>query len=152
MITFSDGQKTWHLRWTVGVCRDCQGLAYLDAEGNEQRLNPGLIEVWFPALFTNPVLICDLVWAAARKQHADRSKEQLEDVLAGEVIDAAREALLDEILNFIKSQVGRYKVLSLMRKQAKVALEESYEEIANQLTGTDSPLSAQEKSESTQLT
>jgi hypothetical protein len=98
------------------------------------------------------VLVCDLVWAAARKQHLDRSKEQLEDVLAGEVIDAAREALLDEILNFIRSQVSRYKVLSLMRNQARVALEESYEEIANQLTGTDSPLNAQVKSESTQLT
>lgn len=149
MITFDDGNKVWHLRWTVAVCRDCQGLEYLDADGDSAKLNPGLIEQWFPALFTNPVLVCDLVWAAARRQHLDRTKEQLEERLEGEVADRAREALLDEVLNFIKSQGSRYRVLTQMRKTAAKALETSYAEIENQLTAIDSPLSAPENLEST---
>jgi len=144
MQTFSDGTKTWHIKWTVGVCRDVQGMEYLDAEGQTQKLNPGLLEVWFPALYTNPVLVCDLVWQAARRQHLDRTREHLEEVFTGELIETCREALLDEVLNFIKSQASRYRLMQAMRSQAKIQLEKSYAEIESQLTGTELPLSAQE--------
>lgn len=137
MKQFSDGKQVWCLRWTVSVCRDVQGLDYQDGQRQKQ-LNPGILEEWLTVLYANPVLCADLVFAAARRQHPDRTKEQLEDILVGETLDQAREALIDEIINFSQSQTGRHKQLAAMASEFRSQLKEVIEETISQLTRSDS--------------
>lgn len=149
MKQFSDGKQVWHLRWTVGVCRDCQGLSYQDGQ-RQKTLNPGILEEWLTVLYSNPVLCADLVFAAARRQHPDRTKEQLEDALVGQVLDDAREALIEEIINFSQSQTGRHKQLAAMAKEFRTQLAQVIEETISELTRSDSLTSLPESLELTQ--
>ena len=124
MESFSDGKQVWHLRWTVGALREARNVWYY--RGQERvRLNAGLVEEWIQHLFTNPELVCDLVWIAAQKQHADRSQEQLEDCLYGAVIEAAREALINEIVNFSQDRTGRGKMIRAIADEIQVKMTEA---------------------------
>lgn len=150
MQTFSDGKQIWSLRWTVGVCRRVDGLKYFDGQ-QDKRLNVGIVEEWLPMLFANPVLLSDLVFAAATLQHPDRSKDSLDDVLCGPVLEDAREALIEEIINFTQSRSGRADMLRQLKKAVMDQMEQAVAEVVAAMP-TESPVSGVEKSELTEKT
>jgi hypothetical protein len=145
MQTFSDGKQIWSLRWTVGVCRRVDGLKYFDGQ-QDKRLNVGIVEEWLPMLFANPVLLSDLVFAAATIQHPERTREQLDDALSGDVLENAREALIEEIVNFTQSRSGRADMLRQLSKAVAQQMKEAVAEVVAAMP-TELPVNGVEKSE-----
>ena len=136
MESFSDGKNVWHLRWTIGALREARNVWY--HKGPERvRLNAGLVEEWIQHLFTNPELVCDLVWIAAQKQHPDRSQERLEDVLYGVVIEQAREALINEIVNFSQDRTGRGKMIRAIADEIQAKMTEAISQAEADLTSPE---------------
>jgi len=136
MESFSDGKQVWHLRWTVSVLREARNVWYY--RGAERvKLNAGLVEEWIQNLFTNPELVCDLVWLAAQKQHADRSQEQLEEVMYGMVIELAREALISEIVNFSQDRTGRGKMIRAIADEIQGKMTEAINQAQEDLTSSE---------------
>jgi hypothetical protein len=136
MEFFSDGKQVWRLRWTIGVLREARNIWYY--KGQERvRLNAGLVEEWIQHLFTNPELVCDLVWIAVQKQHPDRSQEELEDSLYGSVIEAAREALINEIVNFSQDRTGRGKMIRAIADEIQAKMTEAISQAEADLTSPE---------------
>lgn len=149
MESFSDGKNVWHVRWTVGVLREARNVWY--HKGPERvRLNAGLVEEWIQHLFTNPELLSDLVWIAAQKQHPDRSQEQLEDALYGLVIEQAREALINEIVNFSQDRTGRGKMIRAIADEIQAKMTEAISQAEADLTSQEPLMSGAESLELTE--
>jgi len=146
MQTFTDGKKVWSLRWTVGVIREARSVWYYRGD-TKHRLNPGLPEEWIGNLFADAELLADLVWLAAIKQHPGASKDEIDDALYGEVIEAAREALIDEIVNFSQDRTGRGKMLRAIAQEVKAKMAEVIEAATDNLTQSESVTSGVENSE-----
>lgn len=146
MQTFSDGKQIWSLRWTVGVCRRVDGLKFFDGQ-MDRRLNVGIVEEWLPLLFANPVLLSDLVYAAAAAQHPDRTREQLDDSLYGIVLEDAREALVEEIVNFTQSRNGRGEMIKDLAKAVTSQMVAAIAEVKAAMP-TESPMNGVENLES----
>jgi hypothetical protein len=150
MQTFSDGKQIWSLRWTVGVCRRVDGLKFFDGQ-TDRRLNVGIVEEWLPLLFANPVLLSDLVFAAAAAQHPERTREQLDDALSGAVLEEAREALIEEIVNFTQSRSGRGDMLKQLAQAVTRQMAEAVAEVVAAMP-VESPMNGAENSGLTEKT
>jgi hypothetical protein len=149
MQQFFDGKKTWSLRWTIGVMREARSIWYY--RGQERvRLNPGLPEEFIGDLFGNAELVADLVFLCAMRQHPNDSKEELEEQLYGEVIDKAREALIDELVNFSQDRSGRGKMLRAIVDEVTQKMAAIIEEATESLTCSESSTSGAESLASTE--
>jgi len=143
MQTFSDGKKVWSLRWTVGVVREARSIWYYRG-AERHRLNPGLPEEWIGDLFSNVELLADLLWLAAIKQHPNASKDELDEGLYGSVIEQAREALIDEIVNFSQDRTGRGKMLAMIAEEVAERMRQVIETATEDLTSSEPAMNGAE--------
>ena len=100
MKTFTDNQKReWRIEITVATVKRVRSLTKVD-----------LLAIFdgelVGKLATNPVLLCDVLYAVCKPQAdaADVSDEQFGEALAGEAIDNATTALLGALTDFFPNQ------------------------------------------------
>ncbi len=129
--------------------REARSIWYY--RGQERvRLNPGLPEEFIGDLFGNAELVADLVFLCAMRQHPNDTKEDLEEQLYGEVIDKAREALIDELVNFSQDRSGRGKMLQAIAIEVKQKMAAIIQEATENLMLSESSTSGVENSELTE--
>jgi len=116
MKTFVDAQnRTWSVVVNVATVKRVRSLADADL------LDPQS----YQALAEDPVRLCDVLFAICKPEADGRqvSDESFGEALAGDVLDAAIAALLDEIVDFFpkgRRQVIRLAVAKLTRLQEAV--------------------------------
>jgi len=107
MRTFKDNAgRTWTLAldvWTVKQVRDLLAMDLLDL--GESPGKPSLLV----RLISDPVLLVDVIYAVCRDQAAGAgiSDEQFGRAMAGDAIDAATRAFLEELADFTPSPRDR---------------------------------------------
>lgn len=105
MRTFQDNQKrTWEVAITVDAVKRVRSLLDVDLLG---LMEGKLLE----RLVTDPILLCDIIYVVC-KPHADRdgiSDEDFGRAMAGDAIDDATTAVLEELADFFPK--GRREVL-----------------------------------------
>jgi hypothetical protein len=103
MKTFTDNAgRTWTLAINVDAIKRVRGLLDVDLLGI---LDGQLIE----RLYRDPVLLCDVVYAVCQPEADARevSDEEFGRAMAGDAIDHATKALLEELVNFCPSPRDR---------------------------------------------
>lgn len=99
MRTFQDNQKrTWEVEINVSVVKRVRGALDLDLLGV---MEGGVLE----RLVNDPVLLCDLIYVVCQPQaeKADISDEDFGRAMAGDAIDHATSAVLEELADFFPS-------------------------------------------------
>lgn len=124
MKTFTDNTgKTWSIAINVGTVKRVRAsldVNLLDAvEGK-------LIE----RLVSDPILLCDVIFVLCQQEAETRgiTDEQFGQAMAGDAIDAATSALLEELVDFFPS--GKRQVLTKALAKLK-AFEVKAIELAN---------------------
>ena len=119
MKTFTDNTgRTWSLTINVDAIKRVRGLLDVDLM---QAIDGKLLE----QLVTDPVLLCDVVYVLC-KPEADPRKVSDEDfgrAMAGDAIDSATTAMLEELVGFFpqaKRQVLRKALDKLKVLETKV--------------------------------
>jgi len=105
MRTFRDNQgREWTVEITVAAIKRVRGLAGVDLMEVLEGSN-GLIE----KLVRDPVLLCDVVYAACKPQADEHgvTDEEFGRAMAGDAIDHATSALLDDLVDFCPSPRSR---------------------------------------------
>jgi hypothetical protein len=105
MRTFKDNQsREWTVEITVASIKRVRGLAGVDLMEVLEGSN-GLIE----KLVRDPVLLCDVIYAACKPQADERqvSDEAFGASMAGDAIEHATAALLEELVDFCPSPRDR---------------------------------------------
>ncbi len=105
MHTFKDNQgREWTIEITVAAIKRVRGLAGVDLMEVLEGSN-GLIE----RLVRDPVLLCDVIYAACKPQADERqiSDEAFGASMAGDAIEHATAALLEELVDFCPSPRDR---------------------------------------------
>ncbi len=105
MRTFKDNQgREWTVEITVAAIKRVRGLAGVDVMEVLEGSN-GLIE----KLVRDPVLLCDVIYAACKPQADERqvSDEAFGASMAGDAIEHATAALLEELVDFCPSPRDR---------------------------------------------
>ena len=105
MRTFKDNQgREWTVEITVAAIKRVRGLAGIDLMEVLEGSN-GLIE----KLVRDPVLLCDVIYAACKPQADERqvSDEAFGASMAGDAIEHATAALLEELVDFCPSPRDR---------------------------------------------
>lgn len=119
MQTFNDNTgRTWSLTINVDAIKRVRGLLDVDLM---QAIDGKLLE----RLVTDPVLLCDVVYALCKPEADAKSitDEQFGQAMAGDAIDAATTALLEELVGFFpqaKRQVLRKALDKLKVLETKV--------------------------------
>jgi hypothetical protein len=116
------GNNVWTVQITVATIKRVQamvGVNLLDVLDSKSRL--------LEKLSTDPILLCDVLYVICQQQaqSANVSDEQFGEALAGDVIDHATTALLQELADFFptaKRQVLR-KALTKLREVEEKALQ-----------------------------
>lgn len=116
MRTFKDNAgRTWTVSITVDAIKRVRGLLDVD-----------LLEVvggkLIDQLISDPVLLCDIVYAVC-KPEADAqgiSDEDFGKAMAGDAIEHATEALLDELVSFSPSPRDRANLQRVLETTRKV--------------------------------
>lgn len=120
MKTFTDNQgRTWTLTINVDAVRRVRSLAKVD-------LLSAIDGELLQKLSDDPVLLCDVIYALA-KPEADAKSISDEDfgrAMAGDAIDKATTALLEELVDFFPSQRRGLlaKVLEKLKKLQGMAV------------------------------
>lgn len=105
MRTFKDNQdREWTVEITVAAIKRVRGLAGVDLMEVLEGSN-GLIE----KLVRDPVILCDVIYAASKPQADERqvSDEAFGASMAGDAIEHATAALLEELVDFCPSPRDR---------------------------------------------
>lgn len=105
MRTFKDNQgREWTVEITVAAIKRVRGLADIDLMEVLEGSN-GLIE----KLVRDPVLLCDVIYAACKPQADERevADEAFGASMAGDAIEHATAALLEELVDFCPSPRDR---------------------------------------------
>lgn len=105
MKTFSDSAgREWTVEITVAAIKRVRGLAGVDLMEVLEGSN-GLIE----KLVRDPVLLCDVIYAACKPQADERqvSDKAFGASMAGDAIEHATAALLEELVDFCPSPRDR---------------------------------------------
>ncbi len=105
MHTFKDNQgREWTVEITVAAIKRVRGLAGVDLMEVLEGSN-GLIE----KLVRDPVLLCDVIYAACKPQADERevADEAFGASMAGDAIEHATAALLEELVDFCPSPRDR---------------------------------------------
>ncbi len=103
MKTFNDNAgRTWTISINVDAIKRVRGLLDVDLLGI---LDGQLIE----KLYRDPVLLCDVVYAVCKPEADAReiSDEEFGRAMAGDAIEHATKALLEELVNFCPSPRDR---------------------------------------------
>jgi len=114
MQTFTDNEeRSWTIEVNVAALKRAKGLAGVDLMGV---LDGDLIE----RFIRDPVLLCDALYAVCKPEADERgvSDEAFGRAMAGDAIEHATAALLDEIVSFCPSPRDRAalgRVLSATR-------------------------------------
>jgi hypothetical protein len=118
MKTFKDNAgRTWTVDVNIAAVKRVRSL--LDIDLIKGVVKEGVID----ELATNPVLLCDVVYAVC-KPDADKQNitdEQFGQAMAGDAIDLATEALLKELVDFfpeakrrvLRKAMGRFKKMEM---------------------------------------
>ncbi len=114
MKTFKDeAGRTWTLAVNVSAIKRVRDLIDVDlmqlVEGEAK-----LIE----RLYTDPILLVDVLYAICKPQ-ADKESvtdEQFGEAMAGDAIELATTALLDDIISFFPSSRSRERITKVMAK------------------------------------
>ena len=134
MKTFTDNTgRTWTLSVTVGTIKRVRALCGVDLANIIKTPNVGLLE----RLASDPVLLVDVLFAVCKPEADTKgiTDEEFGRAMAGDAIELAATALLDEIIDFFpeaKRKVFR-KILDASRRfeaRSKQALTELLEDPA----------------------
>jgi hypothetical protein len=116
MRTFQDNAgRTWTVAmnvWTVKKVRDLLGVDLLDVGGDEGKPGPGLLH----RFIADPILLVDVLYVACKDQ-ADPlgvTDEQFGRAMAGDAIDAATRAFLEDLADFTPSPRDRARARKVM--------------------------------------
>ncbi len=116
MQTFKDNAgRTWTVDINVATLKRVRGLTGVDLM---QVIEGTLIE----KLIRDPVLLCDVVYAVC-KPEADAAKvsdEEFGKAMAGDAIEAATGAVLDELISFCPSPRDRANLGRVLQATRKV--------------------------------
>ena len=121
MRTFRDNAgRSWNLAlnvYAVKKVRDLLGLDLLDLGGSDK---PG--EGLLYRLIADPVLLVDVLYVVCKDQadQADVSDEQFGQAMAGDVIDAATKAFLEELADFTPSPRDRARARKVIEATWKL--------------------------------
>lgn len=100
MKTFTDNaNRTWTLAINVDAIKRVKSLLDVDLM---QAIDGKLIE----RLCDDPILLCDVIYALVKPQAdaANVSDESFGQAMAGDAIDRATEAMLEDLVSFFPSQ------------------------------------------------
>jgi len=130
MKQFTDNAgRSWTVEVNVAALKRVKGLAGVDLL---EVLDGTLIE----RLIRDPVLLCDVLYAAC-KPEADRlgvSDEEFGRAMAGDAIEAATGALLDEIVSFCPSPRDR-AALGRVLAATRTAMDKARDMVEARLDG-----------------
>jgi hypothetical protein len=118
MRTFKDNQdREWTVEITVAAIKRVRGLAGVDLMEVLEGSN-GLIE----RLVRDPVLLCDVIYAACKPQADERqvSDEAFGASMAGDAIERATAALLEELVDFCPSPRDRANLGRVLKATREV--------------------------------
>lgn len=118
MRTFKDNQgHEWTVEITVAAIKRVRGLAGVDLMEVLEGSN-GLIE----KLVRDPVLLCDVIYAACKPQADERqvSDEAFGASMAGDAIEHATAALLEELVDFCPSPRDRANLGRVLKATREV--------------------------------
>jgi len=118
MRTFKDNQgREWTVEITVAAIKRVRGLAGVDLMEVLEGSN-GLIE----RLVRDPVLLCDVIYAACKPQADERqvSDEMFGASMAGDAIEHATAALLEELVDFCPSPRDRANLGRVLKATREV--------------------------------
>lgn len=118
MRTFKDNQdREWTVEITVAAIKRVRGLAGVDLMEVLEGSN-GLIE----KLVRDPVLLCDVIYAACKPQADERqvSDEAFGASMAGDAIEHATAALLEELVDFCPSPRDRANLGRVLKATREV--------------------------------
>lgn len=118
MKTFKDNAgRTWTIAVNIAAVKRVKSL--LDVDLIEGVVKEGVID----ELATNPILLCDVIYAIC-KPEADKQNitdEQFGQAMAGDAIELATGALLEELVDFfpeakrrvLRKAMGRFKKMEM---------------------------------------
>ena len=118
MRTFKDNQgREWTVEITVAAIKRVRGLAGIDLMEVLEGSN-GLIE----KLVRDPVLLCDVIYAACKPQADERqiTDEAFGASMAGDAIEHATAALLEELVDFCPSPRDRANLGRVLKATREV--------------------------------
>lgn len=118
MRTFKDNQdREWTVEITVAAIKRVRGLAGVDLMEVLEGSN-GLIE----RLVRDPVLLCDVIYATCKPQADERqvSDEAFGASMAGDAIEHATAALLEELVDFCPSPRDRANLGRVLKATREV--------------------------------
>jgi hypothetical protein len=118
MRTFKDNQgREWTVEISVAAIKRVRGLAGVDLMEVLEGSN-GLIE----KLVRDPVLLCDVIYAACKPQADERqvSDEAFGASMAGDAIEHATAALLEELVDFCPSPRDRANLGRVLKATREV--------------------------------
>ena len=118
MRTFKDNQgREWTVEITVAAIKRVRGLAGVDLMEVLEGSN-GLIE----KLVRDPVLLCDVIYAACKPQADERqiTDEAFGASMAGDAIEHATAALLEELVDFCPSPRDRANLGRVLKATREV--------------------------------
>ena len=170
MKTFTDNAgRDWVIEINVASLKRIKGLTGTDLIGLAVSMDTSVAE----KLASDPILLCDVLFAACKPQADERniSDEDFGRAMAGDAIESATVALLEDIVGFCPSPRDRAalgRVLSAMRDARNKArdlvdqnldrmieggeidrvIEEAMHSASTPATSGDSSTSAQASSES----
>jgi hypothetical protein len=117
MKTFTDNAgRDWVIEINVASLKRIKGLTGADLIGLAVSMDTSVAE----KLASDPILLCDVLYAACKPQADERnvSDEDFGRAMAGDAIESATVALLEDIVGFCPSPRDRAalgRVLSAMR-------------------------------------
>ena len=103
MKTFTDNtDRTWTININVDAIKRVRGLLSVDLL---DAVSGGLVE----RLIRDPILLCDVIYAVCKPQAEDLAvtDQEFGRAMAGDVIDHATKALLEELVSFSPSPRDR---------------------------------------------
>ena len=127
MKTFTDNKgRTWTLEVTVATVKRVRGLCKVDLNSiveldKNNKPSAELLE----RLSSDPVLLVDVLYAVCKPQ-ADKlgvTDEDFGEAMAGDSIEHATSALLEEVINFFpeSKRMVMQRILSASRKFSEAA-------------------------------
>ena len=127
MKTFTDNKgRTWTLEVTVATVKRVRGLCKVDLNSiveldKNNKPSAELLE----RLSSDPVLLVDVLYAVCKPQ-ADKlgvTDEDFGEAMAGDTIEHATTALLEEVINFFpeSKRMVMQRILSASRKFSEAA-------------------------------
>ena len=128
MKTFTDNEgRQWTVAVHIASVKRAKGLAGVDLMG---ALDSGLIE----RFIRDPVLLCDVIYAVCKPEADERgvSDEEFGRAMAGDAIEHATEALLEEIVSFSPNPRDR-AVLGKVLKATQSAMDRARDLVETRL-------------------